>query len=54
MVVGPEFGPIAGLCVAARPAPPDLVKRSLLPLVIGFPLGIAAAFLFALAIDALG
>ena len=22
MIVGPEFGPIAGLCVAARPAPP--------------------------------
>jgi uncharacterized hydrophobic protein (TIGR00271 family) len=30
------------------------MKRSLLPLVIGFPLGITAAFLFALAIDAVG
>jgi uncharacterized hydrophobic protein (TIGR00271 family) len=54
MVVGPEFGPIAGFCVAAVQRRPDLVKRSLLPLVIGFPLGITAAFLFALAIDAAG
>ena len=54
MVVGPEFGPIAGFCVAAVQRRTDLVKRSLLPLVIGFPLGITAAFLFALAIDAAG
>jgi uncharacterized hydrophobic protein (TIGR00271 family) len=53
MVVGPEFGPIAGLCVAAVQRRGELVKRSLLPLVIGFPLGIAAAFLFALAIKGL-
>jgi uncharacterized hydrophobic protein (TIGR00271 family) len=54
MVVGPEFGPIAGLCVAAVQRRPELVKRSLLPLVIGFPLGITAACLFALAIRGLG
>ncbi len=48
MVVGPEFGPIAGFCVALVQRRGDLVKRSLLPLVIGFPLGIAAAYLFAL------
>jgi uncharacterized hydrophobic protein (TIGR00271 family) len=53
MVVGPEFGPIAGLCVAAVQRRGDLVKRSLLPLVIGFPLGISAAFLFSLAIRGL-
>jgi uncharacterized hydrophobic protein (TIGR00271 family) len=53
MVVGPEFGPIAGLCVAAVQRRRDLVKRSLFPLVIGFPLGITAAFLFALAIKGL-
>lgn len=53
MVVGPEFGPIAGLCVAAVQRRPELVKRSLLPLVIGFPLGITAACLFALAIRGL-
>jgi uncharacterized hydrophobic protein (TIGR00271 family) len=54
MVVGPEFGPIAGLCVALVQRRPKLVKRSLLPLLIGFPLGITAAFLFALAIKGLG
>jgi uncharacterized hydrophobic protein (TIGR00271 family) len=53
MVVGPEFGPIAALCVAAVQRRGDLVKRSLLPLVIGFPLGITAAFLFVLAIKGL-
>jgi len=54
MVVGPEFGPLAGLCVAAVQRRGELVKRSLLPLVIGFPLAITAAFLFTLAIDGLG
>jgi uncharacterized hydrophobic protein (TIGR00271 family) len=53
MVVGPEFGPIAGLCVAAVQRRGPLVKRSLLPLAIGFPLGITAACLFALAINGL-
>ncbi|MGA8216976.1 MAG: DUF389 domain-containing protein [Solirubrobacterales bacterium] len=50
MVVGPEFGPIAGLCVATVQRRRELMKRSLLPLLIGFPLGITAAFVFALAI----
>jgi uncharacterized hydrophobic protein (TIGR00271 family) len=50
MVVGPEFGPIAGFCVAAVQRRGDLAKRSLLPLLIGFPLGITAAYLFSLAI----
>jgi uncharacterized hydrophobic protein (TIGR00271 family) len=54
MVVGPEFGPLAGLCVAVVQRRRALAKRSLLPLVIGFPLGTTAAFLFALAIDATG
>jgi uncharacterized hydrophobic protein (TIGR00271 family) len=54
MVVGPEFGPLAGFCVAVVQRKSSLVKRSLLPLVIGFPAGITAAFLFALAIDATG
>jgi uncharacterized hydrophobic protein (TIGR00271 family) len=53
MVVGPEFGPIAGLCVAAVQRRGALVKRSLLPLVIGFPMGITAAFLFVLAVKGL-
>jgi uncharacterized hydrophobic protein (TIGR00271 family) len=54
MVVGPEFGPLAGLAVAAVQMRPKLIRRSLLPLVIGFPLGITAAFLYALLIDAVG
>jgi uncharacterized hydrophobic protein (TIGR00271 family) len=54
MVVGPEFGPLAGLCVAAVHLRGDLLKRSLLALVIGFPAGITAAFLFALLIKETG
>jgi uncharacterized hydrophobic protein (TIGR00271 family) len=54
MVVGPEFGPIAGFCVAAVQRRRDLVKRSLMPLLVGFPLGIAAAVLFTLLIRATG
>jgi uncharacterized hydrophobic protein (TIGR00271 family) len=53
MVVGPEFGPIAGFCVAAVQRRGDLAKRSLLPLVIGFPLGITGAYLLTLAIRGL-
>ena len=42
MVVGPEFGPLAGLCVAIVERRPILVRRSLKALVVGFPLGILA------------
>jgi uncharacterized hydrophobic protein (TIGR00271 family) len=48
MIVGPEFGPIAGLCVAVVQRRKDVFKRSLLALSVGFPLGITAAFLFTL------
>jgi uncharacterized hydrophobic protein (TIGR00271 family) len=48
MVVGPEFGPIAGLCVSVIQRRSDVGKRSLLALAVGFPAGIAAAFLFSL------
>jgi uncharacterized hydrophobic protein (TIGR00271 family) len=48
MVVGPEFGPLAGLCVAIVQRRPDVGLRSLTALAIGFPLGITAAFLFSL------
>jgi uncharacterized hydrophobic protein (TIGR00271 family) len=40
MVVGPEFGPIAGVCVAAVDRRPDLALRSLAALLVGFPLTI--------------
>ena len=52
MIVGPEFGPIAGLCVALVQRRRDVARRSLRALAVGFPVGITAACLFALAIRA--
>ncbi len=52
MIVGPEFGPIAGLCVALVQRRREVAKRSFTALAIGFPIGITAAFVFALAIRA--
>jgi uncharacterized hydrophobic protein (TIGR00271 family) len=54
MIVGPEFGPIAGLCVAAVEKRRDLFKRSFKALVIGFPTGISVVFGAMLLINALG
>ncbi len=54
MVVGPEFGPIAGLCVAIVERRPSVALRSLTALAIGFPVGITAAFLFTIASQATG
>lgn len=54
MVVGPEFGPIAGLCVAAVQLRADLLRRSVIALVVGFPVGITAAFALALVLDLIG
>ncbi len=48
MVVGPEFGPLAGFCVATVERRFRVALRSLTALAIGFPVGIIAAFLFAL------
>jgi uncharacterized hydrophobic protein (TIGR00271 family) len=50
MIVGPEFGPLAGLCVALVQQRADVARRSFAALAVGFPVGITAAFLFALAI----
>jgi uncharacterized hydrophobic protein (TIGR00271 family) len=44
MVVGPEFGPIAGFCVALVQRRRDLAVRSGVALAVGFPLAIAAVF----------
>ena len=52
MVVGPEFGPLAGLCVALVHKRRDLSVRSLRALAVGFPVGITAAFLLTLALRA--
>jgi uncharacterized hydrophobic protein (TIGR00271 family) len=54
MVVGPEFGPLAGLCVAAVQLRGDLFKRSLLALAVGFPVGITMAFLFTVLVKETG
>jgi uncharacterized hydrophobic protein (TIGR00271 family) len=54
MVVGPEFGPLAGLCVGLVQRQPQLTRRSLLALAVGFPIGIAAATLFTLGLDLAG
>jgi uncharacterized hydrophobic protein (TIGR00271 family) len=52
MIVGPEFGPLAGLCVAVVQRRKDVARRSLTALAVGFPVGITAACLFALVIRA--
>jgi uncharacterized hydrophobic protein (TIGR00271 family) len=54
MVVGPEFGPLAGLAVALVQRQRELAGRSLRALALGFPLAIAAAFAFTLALVAVG
>lgn len=46
MVVGPEFGPLAGFCVAVVQRRPELARRSLRALAVGFP--------FAIGLTALG
>jgi uncharacterized hydrophobic protein (TIGR00271 family) len=43
MVVGPEFGPLAGISVALVELRGGLARRSLRALAVGFPLGIVAA-----------
>jgi uncharacterized hydrophobic protein (TIGR00271 family) len=54
MVVGPEFGPLAGLCVALVERRGTLAWRSLKALAIGFPLAITAGLLGSVAIKELG
>ena len=44
MVVGPEFGPLAGLSVALVHRQGELVRRSLTALAVGFPLGVMLTF----------
>ena len=54
MVVGPEFGPLAGLAVAIVELRPALVRRSLIALGVGFPVGILCAFLLVEALRVTG
>ena len=54
MIVGPEFGPIAGACVAAVELRRDLARRSATALALGFPVGIVAALVGTLLFRATG
>lgn len=45
MVVGPEFGPLAGVCVALVQRRSHLAVQSLTALAVGFPLGIGMTVL---------
>ena len=54
MVVGPEFGPLAGLCVALVEKRGELALRSLKALAVGFPVAITAGFVASVAIKELG
>ncbi|WP_435974526.1 DUF389 domain-containing protein [Streptomyces sp. Qhu_M48] len=53
MAVGPEFGPLAGVCTAMVRREPRLAARSLIALVVGFATAIAATTVFSLGMDAL-
>src|SRR6478752_771796 len=54
MVVGPEFGPVAGLCVALVQLQGRLARRSALALAVGFPLAVVATVGVTLLFDAAG
>jgi len=54
MVVGPEFGPIAGFCVAIVHPPRSLAMRSFVALAVGFPFAIVAVALASLVFKATG
>jgi uncharacterized hydrophobic protein (TIGR00271 family) len=54
MVVGPEFGPISGFCVALVERERPLALRSLLALAVGFPTAIAVTFAAGLIFKATG
>lgn len=54
MVVGPEFGPLAALCVGIIRGRPRVVVRALLTLLVGFAVALAVTILFSWALAALG
>ncbi len=54
MVVGPEFGPLAGLSVALVQRRKDLARRSFAALGVGFPTGIVLACLATLVFKWIG
>lgn len=48
MIVGPEYGPLAGLCIGLVLRRLDVVRRSALALAVGFTVGIAVTIVFTL------
>jgi uncharacterized hydrophobic protein (TIGR00271 family) len=54
MVVGPEFGPLAAICVALVRSEPRLARRSLVALAVGFPVGTAATLVASIVLVAVG
>ncbi|MFD9586900.1 MULTISPECIES: DUF389 domain-containing protein [unclassified Streptomyces] len=54
MAVGPEFGPLAGLCTAAVQRGTRLALRSLTALLAGFAIAMAVTVLFSLFMDEVG
>src|SRR3954467_1982362 len=53
MAVGPEFGPLAGICTAAVQRAPRLALRSLIALLVGFAAAMAVTVGFTWFMDAL-
>jgi uncharacterized hydrophobic protein (TIGR00271 family) len=54
MAVGPEFGPLAGICTAIVQRAPRLALRSLIALLVGFAVAMAVTVGFSLFMDAVG
>ncbi|WP_433364048.1 DUF389 domain-containing protein [Actinoplanes sp. CA-142083] len=54
MVVGPEFGPLAALCVGLVRRRAFLFRRALVTLAVGFPVGMAVTVLTTWLLDAAG
>ena len=54
MVVGPEFGPLAGLCIALVQRQAGLARRSARALVVGFAVAIATVYATTLLFRAVG
>ncbi|MFB9461604.1 DUF389 domain-containing protein [Streptomyces cinereospinus] len=54
MAVGPEFGPLAGICTAVVQRRPRLALRSLVALLVGFAVAMAVTVAFSLFMDAVG
>ncbi|MEU9432652.1 DUF389 domain-containing protein [Streptomyces sp. NPDC048252] len=53
MAVGPEFGPLAGVCTSIVQRAPRLALRSLIALLVGFAVAMAVTVGFSLFMDAI-